>query len=73
MNTIKGRKEKLNIQILLDSGCITKILIGRLVEKLHPGKYSVVQWHTQAGNATTNINIKVDFTLPTLSTTNIMT
>ena len=32
-----------------------------------------MQWNTQAGNITTNLNIKVDPTLPALSTTNVMT
>ena len=31
-----------------------------------------MQWHTQAGNITTNINIEVDFTLPELSVTNVV-
>ena len=33
----------------------------------------MVQWHAQAGNITTNINVKVDFTLPELSATNVVT
>ena len=32
-----------------------------------------MQWHTHAGNITTNLNIKVYFTLPTLSATNFVT
>ena len=38
--------------------------MGRLVEKLHPEKYAVMQWHMQAKNFTTNLKVKVDFTLP---------
>ena len=49
------------------------ILMVRLVEKLHPAKYSMMQWHTQACNITNNIKIKVDFKLPVLSATNVMT
>ena len=49
------------------------ILMGRLVEKLHPDKYDVMQWHTQAGNITTNHNVKVYFTLPKLSVMNVVT
>ena len=45
---------------------------GKASEKIHPEKYAVVQWHTQAGNITTNIKIKVDITLPTLSATNVV-
>ena len=31
-----------------------------------------MQWHTQAGNITTNIKVEVDFTLPALSATNVV-
>ena len=31
-----------------------------------------MQWHTQAGNITINIEVKVEFTLPALSMTNDM-
>ena len=31
-----------------------------------------MQWHTQAVNITNNLKVKVDFTLPTLSTTNVV-
>ena len=47
--------------------------MGRLVRKLHPEKDAVMQWHTQAGNITTNLKVKVDFTLPALITTNAVT
>ena len=33
----------------------------------------MIQWHTQAGNTTTNIKVKIDFTLPALSATNFVT
>ena len=32
-----------------------------------------MQWHTQAGNITTNPTVEVDFTLPALSVTNVVT
>ena len=47
--------------------------MGRLVEKLHPNKYAVMQWHTNAGNITTNLNVEVGFTLPELSAMNVIT
>ena len=31
-----------------------------------------MQWHAQAGNITTNIQVKLDFTLPPLSATNVV-
>ena len=44
-----------------------------LVEKLHPDKNSVMWWHTQAVNITTNLKVKVNFTLPALTATNFIT
>ena len=67
MNTTKGREKYKNFQILLDSGCIYTIVMGRLVEKLLPEEDAVMQWHPQAGNRTTDIKVKVDPTLPPLS------
>ena len=32
-----------------------------------------MQWNTQAGDITTNIKVNVDFTLPILSATNVVT
>ena len=32
-----------------------------------------MQWHMQAGNITTNLDIKVDFSLPALSAMNVVT
>ena len=32
-----------------------------------------MQWHTQAGSISTNMKVKIDFTLPELSTTKIVT
>ena len=57
----------------MDSECSSTILIGRLVEKIHPAKDYVIHWQTQAGNIHTNIKVEVDFTLPELSATNVVT
>ena len=32
-----------------------------------------MQWHTQAGNISSNLKVYVDFTLPPLSVTNVVT
>ena len=72
-NTRKGGAKFKNFCVLLESGYSSMVVIGRLVETLYPEKYAMIQWHTQAGNITTNIKIKVDFTLPALSTTNVVT
>ena len=47
--------------------------MGRLIEKLRLEKDATMQWHTQAGNISTNPKVKIDFTLPTISATNVVT
>ena len=64
MNTRSGIVKFNNFQIILDSGCSSMILMGRLVEKMSTEKDNQMQWHTQAGNSTTGIKVNVDFTLP---------
>ena len=44
----------------------------RLIETHNNKKYAVIQFHTQAGNITTNIKVEIYFTLPDLSMTKIM-
>ena len=56
----------------MDSGYSSTILTRRLIIKLNPNKDSTMQWHTQAGNITTNLKVKVYFTLPTLSSANVV-
>ena len=73
MNTRKGKAKFKNFQILLDSRCSSTIVVGRIVKKLNPGKYAVMQWNTHAVNITTNLKVKLDFTLPALRAVNIMT
>ena len=72
MNTKKGRAKFKNFHIILESKCISKIIMGRLIEKLHHEKDDVVQWNTQAGNITTNLKVKIDFTSPAVSATNFV-
>ena len=73
MNTRKVRLKFKNFRILLDSGFSSTIVIGRLVEKHTLEKYAVMQQHTQVVNITTNLKVKVDFTLPSISATNTVT
>ena len=73
MNTRKDRLRFKKFWIILDSGCSFTIVTVRIVEKLHPEKDAVMQWHTQAGNSTTNYKAKVDFTLPALRAMNAVT
>ena len=73
MNTQKGREKFKNFHILLDSRCISTIIMRRLIKKLNTKIDTVMQLHTQEGNITTNIKVKIYFTLPELSGKQIMT
>ena len=46
MNTRKGKAKFKDFRILLDSGYSSTIVMGRIVEKLHPDEYAMMQWHT---------------------------
>ena len=46
MNNRQDRAKFKDLQIILDSGCSSMILIGRLFEKLHPEQDDVMQRHT---------------------------
>ena len=70
-NTRKRRTKFKNFRILLYSGCSYTIVVKRIVEN-YTLKYAVMQWQTQAGNITTNFKIKIEFTLPTLSATDVV-
>ena len=72
MNTINGIENVKSFQIILDSGCSSMIVMVRLVEKLNTYKDAVMQWHTQAGNITTNNKVKIYFTFPVIITTNVV-
>ena len=47
--------------------------MGRIVKILYPEKYDTTQWHTQSGDITTHLKVKVDFALPALSAMNVAT
>ena len=73
INTQKGKQKFKKFRILLDSGCSSTILMGRLIQNRIPKIDNVIQWHMQAGNITTNLRVKRNFTLPELSATKIVT
>ena len=73
MNTRKGKSRFKNSQILLDSGCSSTIVMGRLVEKLDPKKETAMQQYMQAGNITTNLKFEVDSTLSELIAMDVVT
>ena len=72
-NTRKVKAKFKNFLILLESGFSPNTLFGIWLKKLAPKKYALMHWHTHAGNITTNINVKVDFTLPSLIAMNAVT
>ena len=72
-NTRHDSEKFKNFRIILDIGFSSTIVMGILFEKLHPEKDSVIQCHTQAIYITTNYKVKVYFTLPALSATNVVT
>ena len=73
MNTIHGRSRFKNFRIILGSRCRSTIGMGSIVEKIHTEKYAMIKWHTQAGNITNNIKVRLYFTLLTLSKTFVVT
>ena len=73
MNTRKGKEKFKNFNVLLYSECISTIVMGRIVGKLYPDVDAPMQWNTQTGNITTNLKVKIDFTLPVLSARNSVT
>ena len=44
-----------------------------LITKSNPKIESVMQWHTQAGNITTDLRVKIDLTLPEICVMKIVT
>ena len=72
-NTRKGKSKFNNFRIILDSGCSSTIVMGRLIQKIIPKIENVMQWHMQAGNITTNQHVKRYLTLSEHSATQIVT
>ena len=48
------------------------IVTRNLIKKLCPEKDTPMQWNTQARNIITNLKVKIDFTFPVLSATNLV-
>ena len=73
MNIRKGRAKFKRFQVLLDSGRSSKIVMVILVEKINHEKDTVMQWYAHTGNITTNLRVKIYFTLTTLSAKTVVT
>ena len=63
MNTCTGKVKFRNFRILFYSGCGSTILMRRLIKKIKTKKYDMMQWHMQQGNISTNLKVKIDFTI----------
>ena len=63
MNTRRGKARFKKFRILLDKGYIYMIAMRGIAKKLKAKEYAVIQWHTQAGNITTNLKVQIYFTL----------
>ena len=72
MNTQKVKEKFKNFRILLDNGCSSTILMGRLIKKNNPTEDALMQWHTQAVSISTNLKVNIDMILPELSVTKIV-
>ena len=73
VNIQNGRAKFKNFRILLDNVCGSTVVIRKLLTKLNPKEEYMMQWHTQAGNITTSLRVKICFNLPELSLTKIVT
>ena len=68
MNTCRDKAKFRNFRILLDRFSST-ILMIRIITKLTTTKYDPMQWQNQVDNITTNLKVKMYFTLPEFSVT----
>ena len=73
MNIQKDKAKFNNFNILLDSRGTSKIIMRILITRINPKINTVMQWHSHEGNITTNLKVKIDFTLTELSTTKFVT
>ena len=73
MHTQNGRAIFKSFRFLLDSVFVSTIGMRRLISKFGPKKDDLMQFHTQSGNITTKFKVKIDFTLPELIATKIVT
>ena len=73
MKTHSGMAEFKNFRVILDSGKISAIVMGKLILKLKPKETAKTMWKNQAGKFTTSKKVNVDFCLSEFSTTEIVT
>ena len=52
MNTLSGREKFRNFRILLESGCSSTIVMGKMKSKIKQKTSEINMWETQAGKFT---------------------
>ena len=67
MNTRRDKARLKCFQILLDSGCIFTTVTRRLIKKSKTKEDVVMKWLMPLVNITTNMKVKIDFTVPEFS------
>ena len=67
MDKYKRKSKFKDFWIWLDIGCSSTIVTRQRLKKLKPKEDAAMQWDTQAGNITTKLKFKIDFTLPEIS------
>ena len=75
MNVCLGIPGYRIFRILLDSGCSSVVVNGQMTQTLR-NKYTPAtstEWSTQGGNFTAILMANIEFSLPDLSATKIMT
>ena len=73
MNKRKGKVKFENFRVLLDGGCSSMIVTRGLTKQIETKEYFVKQFQTQVGNITNNPRVRIDFTPPEFSSTEIVT
>ena len=73
MNTHSGRAESKNFRILLDSGSISSIVMGKLTSNIKSKETGKSMWKNQAEEFTTSKKVNEDFFLLEFSATKIVT
>ena len=63
MITHRGKANVISFQLLLDSGCSSRIVIRIIITKLKTQQDSVMQCYTQESKITTNMKVK--YIIPT--------
>ena len=73
MNTCRVKSKFKNVRILLDGVLSSNILTRRLITRPKIKICCYMQFNTQEGNITTNMKVKIYFTLPKFASRTIVT